>query len=233
MNTPFRMKGMSFGNSPIKQAPGQLFGGELGLGGPEWGMLGSGVSFSEKGVSATFKPTYRFKTGETSGITINPEFIGTIKGSEDPKYSGKRVTSLKIGAGTSFDIGSGDKPGLLGKFSLFGGQKTSTTTTYNPASETQKYTPTHITTDPVKTLYAGSRLSLGVGKRTSGGECGSGGCGGGMSWNIKGFGEYDILKKSTDIGISGRIGAFTGEYSKSLTDPKAPGMFKLGASFGI
>ncbi len=222
-------------NTPLKQAAGQLFGGELGLGGPGWGATGSGVDFSEKGVSATFKPTYRIKTGETSGITMNPEFIGTIKGSEDPKYGGKRESSLKIGGGISFDFGSGNKTSFLGSFSAFGGKKTSTTTTYNPASETQRFTPKYNVTDPVKTSYAGTRLSLGVGKRTSGGECGSGGCygGSGSAWNIKGFGEHDILKKSTDVGISGRYGAFTGEISKSITDPTSKPKFKLGLSFGI
>ena len=229
MRTPFRMKR---GNSPLRQAPGSYLLNPVEAG-EEWGATGSGISYSSEGLSATFKPTYRIKTGETSGITINPEFTGTIKGSEDPKYGGKRVTSLKMGGGASFDFGSGDKPGLLGKFSLFGGKKTSTTTTHDPTSTSTS--PRYDVTDPVKTSYAGTRLSLGVGKRKSSGVCGSGGCygGSGSAWNIQGFGEYDILKKSTDVGISGRYGAFTGEVSKSITDPTSKPKFKLGLSFGI
>ena len=84
-------------------------------------------------------------------------------------------------------------------------------------------------------LDASARLNLGVGRP------GAAGCFGGMCytapvlpWNISAFGEYGTkqsLRPNFNVGLSGRYGPVTGEYSYNV-NTKQPG-FKVGLNIPL
>ena len=84
-------------------------------------------------------------------------------------------------------------------------------------------------------LDASARLNLGVGRP------GAAGCFGGMGytapvlpWNISAFGEYGTkqsLRPNFNVGLSGRYGPITGEYSYNV-NTKQPG-FKVGLNISL
>ena len=84
-------------------------------------------------------------------------------------------------------------------------------------------------------LDASARLNLGVGRP------GAAGCFGGMCytapvlpWNISAFGEYGTkqsLRPNFNVGLSGRYGPITGEYSYNV-NTKQPG-FKVGLNIPL
>jgi|TARA_Y100000310_G_C20543196_1_gene744313 hypothetical protein len=216
MSGPFKMQGMSFKSSPVKQSYGPQY---VDIGGKEVypSLKGSKMSISGgKGI----KPLSTFTLAP--GISVGKfNFGGKYKGGTTKSKTGGPTGKLFTGGTATFSTGSGDRvytPGFKGSIS---GE-------YGTTKQLGKGKKT--------TGYSG-RVSLGIGRSGSGiyQGCPGGKCGENLlGYNIKAFGEHGSkgsYNPGTRVGLSGRVGPVIGEGSYNIKTKKPE--FKVGVTIPI